>query len=161
MVSAIYQWFTNHIYHIIQDLTGSTRARQVKYLKDNSMLLNTSICNKKMGSLNQLVEMYLQQDKGQAVPLPDLILPNGLNEGLQSWSIYPIEPRMAPVNEEETDITQVLSSYDIIEKDGEPLEIFQQDKQYPYKNVILPVCQGASFKVIKSCVVVHWRLYDL
>ncbi len=162
MVSAIYQWFSNHIYRIIQDLSGSTRVKQVKYLKDNSMLLNTSICNKKMSSLNQLVEAYLQQDKVQTVTLPDLIIPNDLKEGIQNWSIYPMEPRRNPVDDEEViDITQVLSSYDILEKDGEPLEMFKQNRQHPYKNIILPECQGVSFRVVKSCIVVHWRLYDL
>ena len=159
---SIYQWFKNHIFQIIQDLTGNTRVKQVQYLRNNSFLLNTRSYNQKMNSLNQLVERYLQHDKVEADTPPDLILPTDLNAGLRDWISYPIGDKVhrAVLEVEESAITEVLSDYDILGKNGEPIGIFQ-NKQCPYQKVILPKSKNVSFTVVKSCVVVHWRAYNL
>ncbi len=156
---SIFLWFKNHIYLVIQDLNGNTRAKQVQYLKNNSLLLHASIHNQKMESLNQLVEMYLQYDKEVPGTPPDIEFPTDLNGGLEGWVEYPIvnKPNPTEIIEDEIAITEVLSEFDILEKNGEPVDLLYQNEECLYKNVILPTSKNVPFIVVKSCVVVHWR----
>ena len=162
-ITSIFLWFKNHIYRIIQDLSGSSRTKEVQYLKDNSLLLNTRIQNPKMHSLNQLVDSYLHHDTMPDCPPPDFTIPTDLNDGLENWVEYPMHNVKKPmdVTEDDTIITEVLSSFDILEKDGKPLNILFQNEKCPYENVILPTNKEVLFTIVKTCIIVNWRAYEL
>lgn len=148
----------HHIYQIIQDINGTSRAKKVQYLKNNSLLLYTGIHTYKMDSLNQLVEMYLQHNKEVTSTSPDIILPTNLSEGMPDWVAYPVRDFVKQTEyEEELAITEVLSDYDIVEKDGAPIKDLFYNEKSGFDRVILPTKKGMEFTVVKSCLVVHWK----
>ena len=142
---------------IIQDLNGTSRAKKVLYLKNNSFLY-TSIYNPKLDSLNQLVERYLQHNKEiEGVP-PDIELLENTEEGLKNWTLLSVtQDTTAEIFEEDLEITEVLSNYDILGRNGESISVSLDQEQCPFDRVILPTQSETLFTVIKSDTVVHWR----
>lgn len=190
-LSAILLWFRYHIYQIIQDLNGTSRAKQVQYMKNNSLLLYTKINSQKVHNINQLVEAYLHHKTEEIQKPADIIFPTSISQIDAQWSpysmgektefsgdvnidinqedinqehinhkhmseVYKREAYKSELAEDDSPITEVLSEYEILAKDGESIEVLFQNQPYLYNRVVLPVKKEVSFAIIKSCVVVHW-----
>ena len=112
-----------------------------------------------MDSLNQLVELYLHHEKEDAGTPPEIIFPTDRKEGLQDWALYPLGNIVEHLEfrEDETTITEILSDYNIIDKDRVEQDMISSNTSCPYHKVILPKIKNVAFTVVKSCVVVHWR----
>ncbi len=166
---AVLLWFRDHIYKVIQDLNGNTRAKQVRYLKNNSVLLHTKVQSHKLENLNELIESYLQDHNeiGDCAPAP--ILPHSLPERIHTSRVdrhtgnnqqeeQAIYWDTEALNGEEANnpITEVLTDYEVISKDGKTLEGLFYHEKYPFDRVVLPMSKEEAFRMIRSELVVHW-----
>lgn len=106
---------------------------------------------------------------------PDISFPTDLSQENIKWSLYPMgektedlraqnmDPFKELINEnpeDDTPITEVLSEYEILAKDGEAIEVLYQNQPCLYNRVVLPVNKEVSFAIVKSCVLVHWSEAD-